>query len=112
MTKTEDLEARIERLEARVEALGRQLTQATGGSPSDLDEMSRPLYDALKEWRKGRAAEENVPVYVVFPDKALAAIAATRPADRFELLRIRGVADKRVEEYGDDVLAIVASHAW
>ncbi len=76
------------------------------GCPAAYDEA---LFDRLKAWRLERAAEASVPAYVVFTDKTLELIAEHRPAGREALLRIAGIGARKAEQYGDDVLAIVAS---
>jgi ATP-dependent DNA helicase RecQ len=105
MTKT--LEARIEVLEARVETLGRRLTQLMGEDPDQLTGDDAELFEELKVWRRAKAAELGVPMYVVFPDKVLATIASSRPTDQWQLVGIKGISSKRVTDYGDEVLAII-----
>jgi DNA helicase-2/ATP-dependent DNA helicase PcrA len=68
-----------------------------------------PLFDRLKEWRRGRAIADGVPAYVVFHDRTLAAIADARPRDWADLAAISGVGDRKLNLYADDVLAIVAT---
>ena len=67
------------------------------------------LFDRLKEWRRGRARDDGVPAYVVFPDTTLAAIAEHRPRDWADLAGISGVGPAKLERYADDVLTIVAN---
>ncbi|WP_366521500.1 HRDC domain-containing protein, partial [Micropruina sp.] len=43
----------------------------------------------------------------VFPDTTLAAIAQHRPASTEDLFTISGVGAKKLESYGDAVLAVV-----
>jgi len=71
-------------------------------------------FEALLAWRQAVAAETKVPAYVVFTDATLTAIAERRPASPAALSRISGVGARKIERYGDDVLAILAgtgSHA-
>lgn len=72
--------------------------------PSDLDEG---LLVALKEWRSGRAKEQKVPAYVVFSDNTLIAIAEQQPGDVPALVAIPGVGAKKLDQYGEDLLALV-----
>jgi DNA helicase-2/ATP-dependent DNA helicase PcrA len=65
-------------------------------------------FEALIGWRAGVAHEARVPAYAVFTDATLTAIAETRPADPVELARISGVVARKIEKYGEDVLAILA----
>lgn len=72
--------------------------------PSDVDVE---LLDRLKQWRTGVAKEQQVPAYVVFTDATLTAIAELRPTDGAALVRIPGIGARKLERYGDDVLALV-----
>jgi DNA helicase II / ATP-dependent DNA helicase PcrA len=74
--------------------------------PSDLDEG---LLLALKEWRSGRAKEQKVPAYVVFSDNTLIAIAEQQPGDVTALVAIPGIGQKKLDQYGEDVLTLVRS---
>jgi DNA helicase-2/ATP-dependent DNA helicase PcrA len=66
-----------------------------------------PVFDALRDWRLERSRTEGVPAYVVFDNKTLEEIASRRPADRSELAAVPGVGPKKLEQYADDVLAIL-----
>ena len=63
----------------------------------------------LANSRAGRARDDGVPAYVVFPDTTLAAIAEHRPRDWADLAGINGVGPAKLERYADDVLTIVAN---
>jgi DNA helicase-2/ATP-dependent DNA helicase PcrA len=81
------------------------------GRPSggaDIDPTDAPLFEALKAWRAG--ARGDKPAYTVFPDATLAEIARRRPGSLAELTRVKGVGPAKLEQYGDDVLGIVADH--
>jgi DNA helicase-2/ATP-dependent DNA helicase PcrA len=67
------------------------------------------LFGRLKEWRKQRAAADGVPAYVVFHDRTLQEIARQRPASPGALGRVSGVGPAKLERYGEEVLAVVAS---
>jgi len=73
--------------------------------PSDVD---TELLDRLREWRSGEAREQSVPAYVVFTDATLMAIAEQRPADRAALVGIPGIGARKLDRYGDTVLALVS----
>jgi ATP-dependent DNA helicase RecQ len=68
-----------------------------------------PLFQALKAWRRERADADAVPPYVVASDATLRAIAAAKPKNAGELLAIKGIGPKKVESYGEAILAIVTS---
>jgi DNA helicase-2/ATP-dependent DNA helicase PcrA len=82
---------------------------ARGGRSRQNVRSGGALFDRLKEWRRGRARNDGVPAYVVFPDATLVAIAEQRPSDWADLAGIAGVGPAKLERYADDVLAIVAN---
>ncbi len=90
-----------------VRAVDRKLGRCES-CPSDRDDA---LYDALRAWRSGRAAELGQPAYCVFTDATLAAIAEQRPRDVPALVRIPGIGQAKLDRFGDDVLALVESAA-
>jgi DNA helicase II / ATP-dependent DNA helicase PcrA len=66
------------------------------------------LFERLREWRRQEASATSVPAYVVFTDATLTAIASSAPQDHAELATIPGVGARKLERYGDAVLALVA----
>ncbi len=75
-----------------------------GDGPAD------PLFEALRETRRGIAAEAGVPPYIVFHDSTLRAIAAERPRSLDQLARIQGVGETKLARYGEAMLAAVGEH--
>jgi DNA helicase-2/ATP-dependent DNA helicase PcrA len=75
--------------------------------PSNYDE---DLFEALREWRRTRAAAEKVPAYCVFTDATLTAMAEVRPSDRTELLRVPGVGKAKFDRYGEDILLLCGTN--
>ena len=72
--------------------------------PSSADPL---LVAALREWRSSRAARDKVPAYVVLTDVTLVALAERRPETAEALLEIPGIAERKVESYGEDILAVL-----
>jgi len=77
------------------------------GEAFSIEAADARLFEALRAWRRERAAEQHVPPYVIFHDATLAAIARQRPASTDALARISGVGQKKLERYGSRVLEIV-----
>jgi ATP-dependent DNA helicase RecQ len=69
----------------------------------------RPLFEALRNWRKVEAGRQHVPPYVIFHDKTLLDIAAARPASLASLAKTGGVGQGKLERYGQAVLSVVRS---
>jgi ATP-dependent DNA helicase RecQ len=68
-----------------------------------------PLQAALRAWRADIARQRGVPAYVVLHDSTIDGIAAARPSTLNELRNIPGIGDKKLEHYGDELLALVQS---
>ena len=77
-------------------------TKQSGG-----DNMNTDLATALRNWRALKAAEQNVPAYVILQQKALQAIATNMPHTIAELKRQLGVGEKTVQRYGAELLDII-----
>ena len=65
------------------------------------------LQAALRAWRADIARQRGVPAYVVLHDSTIDGIAAARPSTLNALRNIPGIGDKKLEHYGDEILALV-----
>jgi ATP-dependent DNA helicase RecQ len=65
------------------------------------------LHTALKGWRSEIARQRGLPAYVVLHDSTIDAIASARPATLAQLRNISGIGDKKLEHYGDELIALV-----
>ncbi len=72
---------------------------------ADLD-----LLAYLKEVRRKLAQSEDVPAYVIAPNRTLEAIAEARPVSRNRLEEVHGMGPSRMRRYGDALLDAV--RAW
>lgn len=68
------------------------------------------LFQELRELRKMIADEQQVPPFVVFADATLAEMAAQKPRDKWELLKITGVGQHKLARYGDAFLRVIKEH--
>ncbi|GAB2453180.1 ATP-dependent DNA helicase UvrD2 [Xylanimonas ulmi] len=71
-------------------------------------EHDAALFEALREWRRQVAAENDQPAYTVLTDQVLAAVAEVRPTSTMQLARIQGIGPVKIDRYGAAVLAVVA----
>ncbi len=78
----------------------------------ELDGPATLRFDALKKWRLDRARRDKVPAYVVFKNTDLEAIASAAPASLADLGRCSGVGPARLDLYGDQILAVIASNEF
>jgi ATP-dependent DNA helicase RecQ len=65
------------------------------------------VLEALKAWRKRIAAENRIPAYCVFHDSTLIGIANRLPKTTQELQTVKGIGERKIENYGDEILKIV-----
>ena len=61
----------------------------------------------LKSWRSEVAKAHNLPAYVIFHDATLAAIAERAPQSLADLQHISGLGSRKLEAYGEAVLAVI-----
>ncbi len=99
----------IQLRESVKKAAGSRSKRATPASaPRDvsLDVDGERRFEALREWRRETAKTAGVPPYVVFHDRTLIAIAERNPADTEDLAEISGFGEKKLAQYGAEVLAV------
>ena len=77
---------------------------AAHAAPGDAD---AELLAALKALRGALAKAQKQPAYVVFPDRSLIEMAATKPASLNELGRVHGVGAAKLARYGSAFLAVI-----
>lgn len=65
------------------------------------------LLALLKAKRRALAEAQNVPAYVVFPDKTLIEMAERKPANLDQMAGITGVGAKKLESYGAAFLEVI-----
>ncbi len=68
------------------------------------------LFELLRDKRKEIAREENAPPYVIFSDKTLIGIASSYPQSTESLSEIHGIGSRKIEKYGDIILAAVRKY--
>jgi ATP-dependent DNA helicase RecQ len=76
-------------------------------SPARTEAGDPALLGVLRAWRSEVARKRGVPAYVVFHDATLDGIATSRPTTLAQLRGIPGIGDKKLEHYGDELLALV-----
>jgi ATP-dependent DNA helicase RecQ len=80
-------------------------------TPADSWEgVDRDLFEQLRELRASIAAERGVPAYIVFGDTALRDMARRRPSTLDAFRHVNGVGDKKLEDYGDTFVTVIAEY--
>ncbi|MGN6389350.1 MAG: DNA helicase RecQ, partial [Burkholderiaceae bacterium] len=75
---------------------------------SDLSPEEQVVFDRLRWWRVETARKHNVPAYVIFHDATLREIARAMPDSIDSLRGVSGVGEKKLETYGDEIIALIA----
>ncbi len=73
------------------------------------DEPTLARYDALRRWRKERAARRGVEPDVVVSNDTLMALARRAPTTPQALAEVKALGDWQANEYGDEILAVIRS---
>ncbi|WP_092502198.1 DNA helicase RecQ [Virgibacillus subterraneus] len=74
------------------------------GEEADYQEE---LFTLLRELRKKMADERGVPPYVLFSDATLKELSRYFPETKEDMLSIKGVGEKKYDQFGADFLAVV-----
>ena len=81
-----------------------QALEGHGGPGSDEE-----LFERLRALRAELAAAQGVPAYIVASDATLRGMCRLRPASREELLAVKGIGEKKADDYGRQFLAAIAA---
>ncbi len=84
---------------------GAEAKVAAAQGSADYD---KEVFEALRNWRREKAAKSGQPAYLIFPDKTLEELARVLPESPADLLNIRGIGEAKAQRFGDDALAIIA----
>ncbi|WNM26754.1 ATP-dependent DNA helicase UvrD2 [Demequina capsici] len=84
--------------------------RSTKAELQELDAEQLRLFESLKRWRLETAQAAGKPAFTVLVDTSLVQIARDRPGTRGDLAKIGGIGQSKLEQYGLDILEIVAQH--
>ena len=85
-----------------------QPTKARRNGDISCDEL---LFNRLRGLRKRLADERSAPAYIIFSDVSLREMASQLPSNESEFLRINGVGEKKLKQFGSVFLAEIAAHS-
>jgi len=90
----------------------RQSSSRTGERADPTAGMSareKARWERLRSWRAETAKSDGVPAYVIFHDATLAEIVRSDPDTIDDLRHIPGIGVRKLERFGDELLAVVGS---
>lgn len=95
-------------LEGHEEVMRAIILSPTGRSALDQPESYSPeLFEQLRALRRTLAAEAQLPLYCIFPDRSLIEMCARLPKNDGELMSIHGVGESKLEKYGARFLELI-----
>lgn len=68
------------------------------------------LFVTIRNWRNNIATENNIPVYMVLPQKSLLELVDKLPSTLAELESIKGLGKLKVQKFGREILAMIADY--
>ncbi len=74
------------------------------------DGVDRGLFEELRRLRATLAGQKKVPAYIIFGDRALRDLARRRPSSAEGLLEVKGVGEKKRQQYGRVVLTTIRQY--
>jgi ATP-dependent DNA helicase RecQ len=102
----------INALKQRTTIMGQlmEADKSTGKTKTPKSELeyNQELFAILREKRKTIADEREVPPYVIFSDKSLIEMSSYYPQTKEDFLKINGVGQVKLNEFGDTFLAIIS----
>jgi superfamily I DNA/RNA helicase len=70
-------------------------------------DLSKDVITRLKEWRRHLSKEQDVPAYIIMPNRTLIDIAQKMPLKSDELEEIHGLGPARITKYGEEILKVI-----
>lgn len=76
---------------------------------SSLTEEERTRYEVLRSWRSELARQQGLPNYIFASNAELAAIAKLNPTTVQELHKVKGMGEKKISKYGEEIIGLLNS---
>lgn len=74
-------------------------------------EREERLWQTLREWRKKRANQNNVPAYTIFADRTLQDLVQHPPTILADLNHIYGLGESKIKSFGQEILVLCQKQA-
>lgn len=91
-------------------ATKRRSARSTSRSANSREGVDEGLFEELRSLRLNLAREREVPPYVIFGDTSLLDMARHRPTTVRDFLKVKGVGEKKCEEFGGAFVAAITAY--
>ncbi|HSP65011.1 MAG TPA: ATP-dependent DNA helicase RecQ [Candidatus Deferrimicrobium sp.] len=97
-------------IEVEVEVVSQPPRRGSSAAVAEerLDGDAQARFERLRGWRRGVAAAEDVPAFVVFGDRTLRELARRNPSASDALVHVPGIGPAKLTRYGDDLLRVLS----
>ncbi len=79
-------------------------------STESLENVDVALFESLRQLRRDQAEERSVPAYIIFGDASLRDMVRRRPTTLEEFRDVRGVGDKKCQDFGELFVHHIRTH--
>lgn len=98
----------------KADRAGRRKAPSSGlGAPrpalAQLSPEREIVFNRLRRWRKEEADNRGVPPYVLLHDATLVELCLVMPTTTGQLLGVRGMGEKKVEDFGEALLRVLVA---
>lgn len=76
---------------------------------ADNTNQAEEIQKKLKDFRFIEAKKKNLPLYCIFSNAAIEDISIYLPTTKENLIKIKGFGNKKAEQYGDEIIAIITN---
>lgn len=75
-----------------------------------LNEKGKKIFNIIKDWRKEKSVELGLPPFIILNDESINSLIEILPQNKEDLLNIKGVGERKAQEYGSDLLKLIKEH--
>lgn len=86
------------------QAIRRPKGKAAPAQAEILDETQQRRFDLLRQWRRNKSQELDVPAFVIFGDRTLRELARANPQSLESLQAVYGFGEAKVERFGPELI--------
>jgi superfamily II DNA helicase RecQ len=92
-----------------ISSLENHKNEKTVFDTSTLTEEERTRYEALRTWRNDLARRQVVSSFIIASNAELGAIAKLNPTTVEELHKVKGMGEKKISKYGEEIIGLLHS---
>lgn len=74
---------------------------------TELTSEETEVYNALKQWRRDKATNMNVPEYLICHNSDFASLSRLKPRSTEELANVKGFGPHKVAKHGEEIISLL-----